>query len=169
MAFIVTADSKPLYDSFGTAPYWGCREWILWHKELLKKYQKDQADSIWVDAWLAGLSKASGGNGTAEGSGIFFDSVPIDCRSFNQEFKDYLEKNPSLKSAVFEGVAGLVGKATSTAATAWTSGSDIIDNIFKGAKNASSTFRWLIPLILFMILLTVGIIVYKKYVQNASN
>lgn len=169
MAFIVTANSKPVYNSFGFSSYWGCNEWVMWHKEMLKTIKQEDADRIWSDAWLAGLSKIGGGFGTAPGSGYVFDSVPIDCRTYNQYFKDYVSKYPILKDTVFSGALGsTVGRVTSTGVGAISSGSDIFDNAAKGINRFSATLKWLIPLLAILLILGASFIVYKKYIEVKS-
>lgn len=166
MAFTITAESVPVYDTFGFSSHWECNDWILWHQSLVKKYGQDQADQIWANAWLDGLSVSGGGRGTAPGSGYVFDSVPIDCRTFNSSFKNYISANPILKDAVFSGVLGsTVGKAVSTGVGVVTSGTDIIDNALSGLNKFSSTLKWLIPLVAILAILALSFIVYKKYIE----
>jgi hypothetical protein len=110
MSFTITADSIPIYDTFGFADYWSGSDWVLWHKELLKKYQTDRANQIWADAWLDGVSVAGGGRGKVAGSGLVFDAVPVGDRTINPIFRDYLKANEFLYNAVYVGIGGLIAK-----------------------------------------------------------
>lgn len=47
----ITADSEPDYDAWGIDEYWSCTDWIEWHKALAAKYGREQANSIWSQAW----------------------------------------------------------------------------------------------------------------------
>jgi hypothetical protein len=165
MAFTVTADSVPLYDTFGSAPYWGCNEWINWHKEMIKKFGKSQADIRFADAWLAGLSVTGGGSGTAPGSGYVFDSVPIDCRTNNKTFRDYIneEDNRLLYDAVFSGVLGsTVGKGLSTGM----GGVDAVTGFFNDVSNGMGKLKWILPILAVVLLIVLLFFIYKRYVEK---
>lgn len=107
---LIDSASTPDYDGWGVDTHWTCEDWVNWHKALVEKYGKEQADEMWVSAWLAGLSCVSGGTCTAEGSNYFFDSVPIDCRTFNSTFRSYIQKgeNKKLYGAVYSGIGGVI-------------------------------------------------------------
>ena len=47
----ITADSEPDYDSWGPDSYWSCSEWVAWHKALVKKYGRVEANAKWKLAW----------------------------------------------------------------------------------------------------------------------
>lgn len=106
----ITADSKPDYDAFGWDSHWNCDEWVDWWEAMEKKYSAAEADSRWSAAWLAGLSRSSGGKGTAPGSGQFFDSVPVECRTFSPRFSNLLRERAVLYETVYRGVGGFVAK-----------------------------------------------------------
>lgn len=48
---MITAQSIPDYDEWGSDSYWTCQEWVLWHKALKAAYGKQQADVIFQNAW----------------------------------------------------------------------------------------------------------------------
>lgn len=150
MSFVITPDSTPVYDGWGWGDYWGCLDWIEWHKQLLKKHSKDDSDFIWAKAWLAGLSTIGGGNGSAPGSNTLVDSVPIDCRTFNQTFRTYIQANEVLKSAVFSGVLGsTLGKVTSTTVGVAQDGLDTITNTTSGiSKVIAFASKWVIAILI---------------------
>jgi hypothetical protein len=96
----------PRYDGWGPDSPWGCDDWIAYHRHLVTKLGEAEADRLWADAWLAGLSRAGGGRGTARGSGWVFDSVPVHCRTTHTGFHDYVAARPALYAAVYSGLGG---------------------------------------------------------------
>lgn len=161
--FIVTADSLPVYKDWPWSSAWDCEEWVLWHKALLGKYTPDEADYLWSKAWLDGVSRVSGGNGTATGSGYITDSVPLSCRTFDSNFKAYLDEHTNLKAAVFSGIGGLIAKPLTLGVTVIDAAGNVISNTANGISNFSGTLKWLIPVILILVLLGVFIYFNRKY------
>src|SRR5688572_18709524 len=102
----VTAQDQPRYDGWGPDQPWSCVEWLEWHRALAALFCLDRADDVWAAAWLAGLSRLGGGRGTARGSGLIFDAVPVECRTFNSDFLAYVASRPKLRAAVWAGVGG---------------------------------------------------------------
>lgn len=156
--FYITADSSPVYDSFGSADFWSCEDWMKWREELGKKYSPQESDYLWSKAWLDGVSVSSGGRGEAPGSGYVFDSVPLDCRTFNTAFKDFLDANPNLKSAVYSGIGGLIAKPIGLSVDVVKGVVEVGSNIVSGASNASKILKWVIPIILIVVI--GGLIIY---------
>lgn len=158
--FIITADSSPVYDTWGFADYWNCPEWMKWYPTLLTKYTEEQADYIWSKAWLDGVSVIAGGNGTAPGSNYLVDSVPLDCRSFNSDFRTFLDQHPNLKGAVYSGIGGLIAKPIGF-------GTDVVDGVITVGKNLLDTvsnttkvLKYAIPIgiaLTILLLLLVGV------------
>jgi len=161
--YTITADSTPVYKDWPWSDAWGCAEWIQYFNALLTKNSQADSEIKWSDAWLKGVDKANGGLGTAVGSGYITDSVPLDCRSFDTNFKAFLEANPKLKSAVFEGIGGWFGKVISTGTTVVDAAGNIIGNVAGGISNFSKTLKWLIPTV--VIVAVIGAVIYfgKKY------
>ena len=151
--FTINADVTPLYDSWGTADYWGCTEWINWHKSMVQKYGLQKANDRFIDAWLDGLSVVAGGRGNAPGSNYIVDSVPLDCRSFNSNFRDYIKKNQALYDVVYSGIAGTIVKPIGATV-------DVVDNVSGGITNVSKVIRYGLPIIIILI---AGIYAYKIY------
>lgn len=156
--FYIGPDSSPLYDSFGSADFWTCEDWMKWRAELAKKYSSVESDYIWSKAWLDGVSVFSGGTGEAPGSNYVLDSVPIDCRTFNTNFRDFLDANPNLKAAVYSGIGGLIAKPLGLGVDVVKGVVEIGSNIVSGASNASKTLKWIIPVVL--IVTVAGLIIY---------
>lgn len=113
---MITAQSAPRYDGWGPDSPWGCDEWIAWHRALASTHGPARADEVWASAWLAGLSRAGGGRGTARGSGAVFDSVPVGCRTLNNTFRDYVAARPALRGAVWGGFGGSIAAPLAGAA-----------------------------------------------------
>jgi hypothetical protein len=153
--FDITANSTPLYDSWGWADYWNCTDWINWHKALRKQYSLDTANKIWVDAWLSGVSVAAGGKGTAPGSNWAVDSVPLDCRTFNSEFRDYIKNNQTLYAAVYSGIGGTIAKPLGA-------GADVVEGVSSGIGNLSKVIKYGVPVLVILTTIYVAYVVYKK-------
>lgn len=47
----ITADSIPDYDAWGPDEYWGCADWMLWHKANVQKYGREAANAKFIQAW----------------------------------------------------------------------------------------------------------------------
>lgn len=154
--FEINADSTPLYDTWGWADYWACADWINWHKALKQKHGTEKANQIWANAWLEGVSNVGGGKGTAPGSNWAVDSVPLDCRSFNSEFRDYIKKYPPLYSAVYPG-------ATSTIVKPFGVATDIVEGVSSGVSSTAKVIKYLLPI---SIILITGFIAWKIYKKN---
>jgi len=153
--FNITADSKPLYDSWGWADYWSCSDWINWHKALRSKYNLDTANKIWVDAWLDGVSGAAGGRGIAPGSNYVIDSVPLSCRTFDNGFREYIKNNKTLYNAVYSGIGAALAKPLGA-------GSDVVEGVSSGIGNVSKIIKYGIPVVIVLATAYIGYLVYKK-------
>ncbi len=51
MEYKIDKDSKPDYDEWGWDDYWGCAEWVEYHKKLKMAYGADMAKQMWYAAW----------------------------------------------------------------------------------------------------------------------
>lgn len=47
----ITADSTPVLDGWGWDDYWGCAQWVEWHKLNVVKYSKAIANSKFIAEW----------------------------------------------------------------------------------------------------------------------
>lgn len=165
MAFTITADSKPLYDTFGWADYWQCADWINWHKALVAKYGVDSANKTWADAWLDGVSTAGGGRGVAPGSNAVFDSVPLDCRTFNSGFRDYIKKYKALNDAVYSGIGGTIVKPIGAAVDIVGNASNAVSNAGSTAENVTKTLKVVVPVVIVLAVAGGMWWAYNKYVK----
>lgn len=152
--FIITADSKPKHDGWGFLDitylggawetYWDCSDWITWHKELIKKYGKEQADNVWAKEY----------------DNSSYASHETICSTGNQAFKDYAISN------------GLNKK--STILTKIYRAENVIDNIGAPIRDIGSTVRSTtqvlkIAIPILLIATTVGLMWYgyKHYIVRA--
>jgi hypothetical protein len=120
---------------------------------MVQKYGLQKANQRFTDAWLDGLSVVAGGRGNAPGSNYIVDSVPLDCRSFNSSFRDYISKNQALYDVVYSGIAGTIVKPIGAAV-------DVVENVGGGISNVSKVIRYGLPIIIILI---AGIYAYKMY------
>lgn len=47
----ITADSTPVLDGWGWGDYWGCPQWVEWHKLNVTKYGKPVANQKFISEW----------------------------------------------------------------------------------------------------------------------
>jgi hypothetical protein len=93
---VLTWNTAPDYDQWGSDTSWSCEDWILWHKFLITKFGKSKANFLWDYAYSQ--------SGTL--------SSNLDCRSFNSGFRDYVRKNglnPYANAGIFRPVLQGVG------------------------------------------------------------
>jgi hypothetical protein len=169
MSFNITANSVPVYDSWGWSDYWACEDWVTWFNAVKTRDGEATARQKFIDAWIDGLSTISGGRGKAPGSNYFVDSVPIDCRTFNANFRSFLDLYPDVKSAVFSGLGGTIGKVESTtvgtAETVVDAAGNIVKNAADSASTASTVLKYAIPVVIISALIG-GLIYIGNTVVN---
>lgn len=69
-------NTVPNYDEWGFDSKWGCEEWIEYHKALKNRFGKDKAKYVWDYAFAQGSEFSEHWN----------------CRSFNSDFRKYVQK-----------------------------------------------------------------------------
>lgn len=139
----ITADSVPDLDDWGWDDFWGCQEWVLWHKALKQKYGKPTADDKTVTWYLKQTTGASA----------------LDCRSFNSGFRDYFGKEKIL-DAMYGSVAWI--KPIGAASDLIGSASDVVSNAGDAAANVAKTLKVVIPIAIVLGIGTLMYIGYKK-------
>lgn len=137
MAFTITAESTPAYDGWGWDDYWDCYDWIAWHKAMLPVYGIDETNKRWLQAWNK--------------QDTFF-AAPVDCRTFNQDFKQYAKDN-GFYDGLFEGI-GFLAQPLSAGTSVVTGASDLVGDTADNSKY----LKYVIPVVITLIL--IGIIVY---------
>lgn len=151
--YIITADSEPDYDEWGPDCFWGCSEWIQWHKAQKAKYGKAAADANFSAAW----SKNGWG------------SAPLDCRTFNSEFRNYMRTEKLLDAAI--GNAAIV-RPIGAASDVLKDASEVITTVSSQTKNAAenagnlvnNVLKWLPWVGLFV----VGVVIYIAVSERKS-
>jgi len=138
----ITADSWPNHDGWGPDTYWGCLDWVEWHKLMAQKFGKEKADKIWASEY----DKASWG------------AHEISCSTRNDEFKSYvkkqgLDKKSSILTRVYraEGTLDSIGEPIRDAGAA--------------AANTAKILKYAIPATIAMV--AIGLITYGylKYIK----
>ena len=148
---------------------WDCNDWVNFHKVLVTDKGKQQADSTWVNYWLMGLDQAAGGKGDADaGSGWVVDTVPIDCRTFDNNFSTYIKKsgNEALASAVFSGIGGKIGELESGTVTIGENIGGGITGISGAIGGAGKALKYVVPGLIIVGGILISLWAYKKYVKT---
>ena len=111
----ITADSTPVLDGWGWGDYWGCADWMQWHKLVKAKYGKDEANARFIDWWGKQDSTAS----------------PYNWCKYNSEFANYFAAQGIdvgwMLSHIVTGASNISDAVVDTAG-----------NISTGVSNASS-------------------------------
>lgn len=131
---LITADSKPVYCYFGGSDCWTCADLIQWHKLMVTKYGKIEANLRFLRSW---------DNDTP------FICEQADCRSFDSNFRSYMG-NVGLLPSLYSGIGILAkpfGFITDSASTA----SDTVLSTLK-------VIKYVIPVLI--IGTAIGILVY---------
>lgn len=155
---MITFDSIPVYnysylanalnptsgaiftDVVRKVPVWVCSDWITFFKELKNKYGEQKAKEYWSWWWTLGLSVSAGGQGDPRaGSGLVYDSVPLDCRSFDSDFRSFITKH-NLSDTVYKGL-GVITKPIGFA-------SDIVKDVTSAVTSTSKIIKYGVPALL---------------------
>ena len=152
------ANSAVFTDAVRKETVWTCADWITFFKALNAKYGEKQAKDIWSYFWNLGTSSGAGGAGDIRaGSGVAYDSVPLDCRTTNADFRAFISKY-NLTDVVYKGL-GNIAKPLGL-------GTDVIVDVSSAITTSGKILKYGIPILL----LTGGILLvvygYKK-VQHA--
>lgn len=133
-------DAEPQLDGWGWDDYWGCEEWMQWHKSLKSKYGAEVAKQKWESAWA--------------GQGL--GASALNCRSFNTTFRNFLDDED------LNAYYGL-GKLAQPIGV----GADVLDaatNLGRGAaKGASTVGDWLQYVVPVAAVAAAGIGLYVLY------
>jgi len=142
MAENITADSMPNHDGWGPDSYWGCLDWIDWHKALKNKFGKESADKIWATEY----DKSTWG------------AHEISCSTRNDEFKQYvnkegLNKKSSILTRVYRAEASI----------------DVIAQPFRdiggAATNTAKVLRYAIPILVASAAIGLITFSYLKFIK----
>lgn len=149
--FKIKADSQPVYDKWGwwQGEYWKCAEWTEWFYALKKKYGKEEARRMWSEGW----------NNQEELSN------PIDCRSHDSLFIEFLKKE-DLWDAAYQGLGGKIVKTTVGAKELAENIVEGAGGIVTGAANTGKTLKYLLPVAFVLALVGLGAYSYKTFVKG---
>lgn len=177
---MITADSIPVYnysyafnlgggkeaiwtDTISGKLLWTCADWIAFFEALKTKNGEAKAKEIWSYWWNLGSSKSSGGAGDVRaGSGSVYDSVPLDCRTTNSDFRKFIDKY-KLNDAVYKGL-GNIAKPLGVGADVVVAATDLIEGAAGAASTLGKIIKYGVPILLITI---AGVIVYKVYKSKA--
>lgn len=120
LAATITAESAPNYDNWGYDEYWGCAEWIAWHKALKQKYGTEKANDYWLAAWEDQDSLAN----------------PYNWCKYNTTFHDYFRSQGIDVSNIFANIATGAGKIIDNT----TDAAVILSNILKVAAPVAAIY-----------------------------
>jgi len=127
-------------DKSRNVPVWTCADWITFFNALKDKNGEASAKEIWSWWWNLGLSKSAGGMGDGRaGSGLVYDSVPLDCRSFNSDFRTFLDKY-KLSDTVYKGLGNItkpIGVVT-----------DVVGDVGSAISSTGKILKYGIPILL---------------------
>ena len=136
---------------------WVCADWISFFKALLAKYGEAKAKEIWSTYWLMGVSKGAGGKGDPRtGSGLAYDSVPTDCRTFNSDFRAFVSKF-KLDDTVYTGL-GNIAKPLGQ-------GAEVVGNVGDAITGTSKVLKYGLPI---LVATTIGLMIFYG-VQKVRN
>lgn len=162
VANAVVSSSAEWTDKVRKIPVWTCSDWVTWWDKLNEKYGEEKADAVWTYFWSAGLSKFAGGMGDVRaGSGAIYDSVPVDCRSTNSEFRAFLNKHKKLNDVVYSGI-GIITKPIGLGYDVVASVADGVSGLAAGVGKAGKVLKYAIPTLLIVGTLLLALYAYKK-------
>ena len=114
----ITAASSPVYHSgLPFAHYWGCGEWIAWHKALKAAYGLNRANEIFGEAW----------NEQSIWAG------PYNWCKYQGEFTEYLKANG------FDRVGSVLSRTVVNTGQA-------VANLAEGVNATSQTLKIFLPI-----------------------
>jgi hypothetical protein len=138
---MITFDSKPEYGNTWElgAGGWTCIDWKSWFLELANEYGLDVAKQTWLDAWHVGADS-------------IITTVPLDCRTFDSDFKAFLTKY-----GLSDSVNNIVSKVLGAGDTVVSSAADVVDSTATNISWLSKNMKTIVLVIgVLAILIAVG-------------
>lgn len=145
--FNITADSIPVLDEWGWGDYWGVQEWIQWYDLVKKKHSKVYADTLFKIYWNKQDTFAS----------------PYNWAKYDTDFREFL-KRENLLSSVSNVVADVVAGAGAIISGAGRGAENVgeaTEDLGEGVKYATTTIKWLIPVVIIVIV-GIALLSFKK-------
>lgn len=176
---MITADSIPVYnyshlanfgrdngavwtDTVSGKVLWNCADWIAFFEALKQKNGETKAKETWAYWWNLGASKASGGAGDERaGSGQVYDSVPLDCRTTNADFRKFIDKY-KLSDVVYKGL-GAIAKPLGVGSDVVVAGANLIEGASSAASSIGKIIKYGVPI---LVVALGGLLIYKIYKSN---
>lgn len=144
-------NAQPLYDGWGTADYWQCKDWWTYHTALVKAKGIRAANIFWVDAY---------------NSGSIFTAYSPDCSDNSPMVAYFKECGIDIETGTAK-VFNTISQIPQSVANVITNGANAIENLSQSVENgtnAVSNFAKYGPYIVaFIILLVLGLIIYSLY------
>lgn len=130
---MITADSVPVYCWFGGSDCWTCDDLILWHKLMVDKYGKVEANLRFVKS--------------------FTNDTPIiceqlDCRSFNSTFRSYFRQAGILDS-LYSGI-GVIAMPLGFGNDLISNAAGAISNVATAGETATKTLKYIVPVLVIV-------------------
>jgi hypothetical protein len=119
---VINWNTVPDYDEWGVDTWWNCADWIMYHRKLAEHFNKPTATDIWNYAF----SKSGNFSGN------------LDCRTFNNEFRQYVKENglsPYQGAGVFTPVLQGYGTASDVLSGGLGSISEVASGLFDGINS----------------------------------
>lgn len=143
---IITAESKPEWAILGLwGDYWECSDLIKWHKLLVQKWGLEKANEIFISEW----------NNSPP------INVEFNCRSLNDNFKQYAKEN-GFYDSLFDGISGLLGKTVSAGESVISSTDSAVSNVVEGITKSTKILKQAIPIIIIAASIYLIVYTHKK-------
>lgn len=139
----ITADSVPDLDDWGWDSFWGCDEWITWHKAMKRKYGLKNANIRFATEW------------NKQG----FGAHALGCRTIDSDFRQYVRAN-GLLEIVWQSAEGLkylfqpIGTILET-------GAAVGGGIAKGLQTTGKSLKYVFPIAIGITVIFAGILGYR--------
>jgi len=141
---VITADSTPDLDTWGWDSFWGCDQWVLWHRLNKKKYGSVEANKKFTYYW------------NEQG----FGAHALGCRTVDSDFRNYVRAE-GMWDMVWQSAEGLkliLQPAGSILETGGTVGA----GIGQGLEATSQVLKWLLPIAATGLAGAAGFYLYRK-------
>ena len=138
---VTTWNTAPDYDEWGPDTWWGCDDWIQWHKLLKEHFGQQGANDLWNYAF----AKSGQGSGN------------LDCRTFNSVFRKYVKDN-NLDPYANAGILAPVLQGAGTA-------QDVVSGTLKGVSGffTENKVKTIFNVALIGVVILGGVYIYKAY------
>lgn len=149
---IINWNTVPDYDKWGSDTWWGCQEWVMWHKALVPHFGKKTANDIWDYAFAK--------SGNLSGN--------LACRTVNTNFRKYVSDNglsPYQNAGIFTPILSGYGTAGDVVSGGLSTVSSVSSGLFGGIDSlfGGTAFKRTLSIILIVGGVIGGAYVYKSF------